>query len=92
MNPRPKRDRTNDNFLRATKNIIHRGDEMSRRYGADIYIVLRRKGRYYDSLAAVNVGSKPSSSSLIQRNPRTVNTNRGPSSLMLNRLDARPPS
>ncbi|KAK0628677.1 hypothetical protein B0T17DRAFT_523418 [Bombardia bombarda] len=48
MNPHPKRDRTNENFLRATKNIMHRGDEMSRRYGADIYIVLRRKGRYYD--------------------------------------------
>ncbi|KAK0701998.1 hypothetical protein B0T26DRAFT_735524 [Lasiosphaeria miniovina] len=26
---------------------MHRGNEMSRRYGADIYIVLRRKGRYY---------------------------------------------
>jgi len=48
INPRPKRDRTNENFLRATKNIMHRGDEMSRRYGADIYIVLRCKGRYYD--------------------------------------------
>jgi len=27
---------------------MHRGNEMSRRYGADIYIVLRRKGHYYD--------------------------------------------
>lgn len=48
MNPPAKRDRTNENFLRATKNILRRGDEMSRRYGADIYIVVRRKGRYYD--------------------------------------------
>ena len=48
MNPPANRDRTNENFLRATKNIMRRGDEMSRRYGADIYIVLRRKGRYYD--------------------------------------------
>lgn len=48
MNPRPKRDRTDENFLRATKNIMHRGDEMSRRYGVDICVVLRRKGRYYD--------------------------------------------
>lgn len=48
INPRPKRDRTNENFLRATKNIMHRGDEMSRRYGADIYIVLRLTGHYYD--------------------------------------------
>ncbi|KAK0619418.1 hypothetical protein B0T14DRAFT_519256 [Immersiella caudata] len=48
INPSPKRNRTNENFLRATKNIMHRGDEMSRRYGADIYIVLRCKGRYYN--------------------------------------------
>jgi len=48
MNSPPKRDRTNENFLRATKNIMRRGDEMSRRYRADIYIVLRCKGRYYD--------------------------------------------
>jgi hypothetical protein len=44
----PKRDRTSENFLRAAKSIMRRGDEMRRRYGADVYIVLRRNSRYYD--------------------------------------------
>ena len=48
MNPHSRRDRTNENFVRATKNIIRLGDEIRRRYRADICIVSRRKGHYYN--------------------------------------------
>ncbi|KAK2055563.1 hypothetical protein LY76DRAFT_185292 [Colletotrichum caudatum] len=47
--PLPRtRDRTNENFEKARENIMWRCDEISRRYQADVYIVLRRKHKHYE--------------------------------------------
>ena len=43
-----KRDRTGDNFTRASQRMMRRCNQMSRRYGADYYVLVRRKRRYYD--------------------------------------------
>ena len=43
-----KRDRTNDNFARATFRFMRRCDQLSRRYDADVYLLVRRKQRHYD--------------------------------------------
>jgi hypothetical protein len=50
MNPPSvsKRDRTNDNFARATFRFMKRCDQLSRRYDADVYLLVRRKQRHYD--------------------------------------------
>ncbi|KAK4119883.1 hypothetical protein N657DRAFT_649662 [Parathielavia appendiculata] len=45
---------------------MHRCDDISRRYGADVYIVLRRKGRYYDYSSSRDP-SFPLSSAEIER-------------------------
>jgi hypothetical protein len=43
-----KRDRTNENFRRAAQNIMWRCDEMSQQYQADVYILLQRRGQYFE--------------------------------------------
>jgi len=43
-----KRDRTADNFARATRRLMRRCDQINRRYGADVYLLVRRKYRYYE--------------------------------------------
>ncbi|KAH7137613.1 hypothetical protein EDB81DRAFT_656308 [Dactylonectria macrodidyma] len=43
-----KRDRTNENFSRATQRLMRRCDQLSDRYNADVYIVVRRNHRHYD--------------------------------------------
>lgn len=43
-----KRDRENENFRRASENIMWRCDEIRQRYRADAYILLRRGHRYYE--------------------------------------------
>lgn len=43
-----KRDRTSENFAKATYRLMRRCDQMSHRYGADFYVLVRRKCRYYD--------------------------------------------
>ena len=48
MEPLCKRDRTSDNFARATQRLMRRCDQISRRYDADVYILVRRKNRHYD--------------------------------------------
>lgn len=50
MNAEPpkKRDRTNDNFARAMRGLMKRSDRISRQFGADMYVLLRRKYRHYE--------------------------------------------
>ncbi|KAK4068834.1 hypothetical protein Purlil1_13708 [Purpureocillium lilacinum] len=43
-----KRDRTGDNFSRATNRLLKRCHQISRRYDADVYVCVRRKHRAYD--------------------------------------------
>ncbi|KAH7115721.1 hypothetical protein EDB81DRAFT_919670, partial [Dactylonectria macrodidyma] len=43
-----KRDRTNENFSRATQRLMRRCNQLSDRYNADVYIVVRRNHRHYD--------------------------------------------
>lgn len=43
-----KRDRTGDNFSRATTRMLKRCHQISRRYDADVYVFVRRKHRTYD--------------------------------------------
>ncbi len=45
---RKPRDRTVENFARATYRLMRRCDQISSRYNADVYIVLRRKCQHYD--------------------------------------------
>ncbi|KAH8652842.1 hypothetical protein BGZ61DRAFT_321730, partial [Ilyonectria robusta] len=42
------RDRTNENFSRATQRLMRRCNQLSDRYNADVYIVVRRNHRHYD--------------------------------------------
>jgi hypothetical protein len=48
----PKRDRSNENFKKAYKNIMGRCDDISSLYNADIYLLIRRRcsrsERYYE--------------------------------------------
>ena len=46
--PQLQRDRTGENFARATQRLMRRCDQLSRRYGADFYVVVRRQHRHYD--------------------------------------------
>ncbi|KAK1976179.1 hypothetical protein LZ30DRAFT_603985 [Colletotrichum cereale] len=50
LNQRPlkKRDRTNENFDKATKNLLSRCDHIRQRYGADVYIQVRRMHKHYE--------------------------------------------
>jgi len=43
-----KRDRTNENFQRAVKNVMRRCDEINRRYQADVYTLFYRNHRLYE--------------------------------------------
>ena len=43
-----KRDRTNENFRKAVEGIMRRGDKISQGYGADVYILLRRRNRHFE--------------------------------------------
>jgi hypothetical protein len=44
----PKRDRTNENFHKATSRLMRRGHQISRRYQAHVYIQVSRQRKYYD--------------------------------------------
>ncbi|PMB65158.1 hypothetical protein BM221_008514 [Beauveria bassiana] len=46
--PQSQRDRTGENFARATYRLMKRCDQLSRRYGADFYVLVRRQHRHYD--------------------------------------------
>ncbi|WQF77135.1 hypothetical protein CDEST_02149 [Colletotrichum destructivum] len=48
QHPPKKRDRTNENCDKAIKNIMWRCEQIRRRYGADLYIQVRYKHRYYE--------------------------------------------
>ncbi|WQF76290.1 hypothetical protein CDEST_01304 [Colletotrichum destructivum] len=50
LNQRPleKRDRTNENFDKAAKNLLSRCDQIRQRYGADVYIQVRRMHKHYE--------------------------------------------
>lgn len=43
-----KRDRSSENFARAMRRYMRRGDQMSRRYDTDVYILIRRNRCHYD--------------------------------------------
>lgn len=49
-----KRNRVNDNFIRAVWRIMRRCDGIRERYGADVYILLRRNGRHYEYNSSVD--------------------------------------
>ncbi|KAK2055574.1 hypothetical protein LY76DRAFT_577894 [Colletotrichum caudatum] len=46
--PPKKRNRTNENFNKATKNLLSRCDQIRQRYGADVYIQVRRGPKHYE--------------------------------------------
>ncbi|KAH7146952.1 hypothetical protein B0J13DRAFT_318784 [Dactylonectria estremocensis] len=43
-----KRDRTKENFTRAVQRLMRRCDQLSGRYGADFYIMVRQYRQHYD--------------------------------------------
>ncbi|KAK1973748.1 hypothetical protein LZ30DRAFT_742559 [Colletotrichum cereale] len=46
--PPKKRNRTNENFDKATKNLLSRCDQIQQRYDADVYIQVRRRHKHYE--------------------------------------------
>ncbi|KAK1460411.1 hypothetical protein CTAM01_17140 [Colletotrichum tamarilloi] len=42
-----KRDRSSENFVKATKNLLARCDRIREQYDADIYIAVHRSQRYF---------------------------------------------
>jgi hypothetical protein len=44
---KPKRDRTNENFGKCVKSVIKRTDNLWWKYQADVYLLVRRKGKIY---------------------------------------------
>ncbi|KAK2024534.1 hypothetical protein LX32DRAFT_643562 [Colletotrichum zoysiae] len=65
--PQPRtRDRTNENFEKARENIMWRCDEISRRYQADVYIVLRLKHKHYE-YSSIDAPSWPLSKADMER-------------------------
>ncbi|KAK2037615.1 hypothetical protein LZ31DRAFT_560280 [Colletotrichum somersetense] len=65
--PQPRtRDRTNENFEKARESIMWRCDEISRRYQADVYIVLRRKHKHYE-YSSIDAPSWPLSKADMER-------------------------
>jgi hypothetical protein len=60
-----KRDRTNDNFVRTTSRFMKRCDQMSRRYNADVYLLVRRKQRHFDYKSTDDPSFPPSSGDLV---------------------------
>ncbi|KAH7118382.1 hypothetical protein EDB81DRAFT_667942, partial [Dactylonectria macrodidyma] len=42
------RDRATENFTRAVQRLMRRCDQLSNRYGADFYIVVRQNHQHYD--------------------------------------------
>ncbi|KAM7184567.1 hypothetical protein V8F33_012903 [Rhypophila sp. PSN 637] len=65
-----KRDRTNENFARARNNTFQRCDKISRQYGADIYILVRRR-QYHDEYSSLDAPSWPPSKLELVRPERT---------------------
>ncbi|KAH6876710.1 hypothetical protein B0T10DRAFT_372279, partial [Thelonectria olida] len=49
--PMKRRDRTNENFSRAMQRLMRRCNQVSRRYGADVYIQVRQNRRYSDFIS-----------------------------------------
>jgi len=43
-----KRDRTNENFRRAVENGMRRWDRIGHPYQADVYVMVRRRGQYFE--------------------------------------------
>ena len=44
---RPKRDRTNQNFSKCTKSLLKKSNNLTR-YQADVYVLIRRKGKIWE--------------------------------------------
>lgn len=47
-----RRDRTRDNFVRAALRLMKRCDQISRRYSADVYILVRWQHKHYEYRSA----------------------------------------
>lgn len=43
-----RRDRTRDNLVRAVLRTLRRCDQLSRRYGADVYVLVRWQNKHYE--------------------------------------------
>ncbi|WQF84239.1 hypothetical protein CDEST_09253 [Colletotrichum destructivum] len=67
LNQRPleKRDRTNENF-KAAKNLLSRCDQIRQRYGADVYIQVRRMHKHYE-YTSLNEPSWPKTKTEMER-------------------------
>ena len=60
-----KRDRANENFTKATARLMKRCDQISRRYEADVYILVRRKHRHYEYNSADDSSFPPQPRDLV---------------------------
>ena len=50
-----KRNRTNENFHKATLRLMRRGHQISRRYQAHVYIQVSRQHKYYDYTSTTDI-------------------------------------
>jgi hypothetical protein len=76
QNVKLKRDRTNENFGKCVKTVTKQCDKLWWKYQADVYLLVRRKGkiRIYDT----NAGSfwLPTQEDIVSiRATRTINSN-----------------
>ena len=44
---KPKRDRTNENFLKCTNSLLEKSNNLTR-YQADVYLLIRRRGKLWE--------------------------------------------
>lgn len=61
-----KRDRTTYNFARAARRLMKRCHQMSHRYDAEVYLLLRRKYRYHEYNSATDSGFPCSPSQVVR--------------------------
>lgn len=71
-----KRDRANDYFRRAMGRLIQRCDQVSRRYNADVYILIRRRCRHYEYKSTEDPSFPPTSRYLVSLAARNLSPSR----------------
>ena len=61
-----KNKRTDEKFRNRKNNILKKGDELRLLCGADVYILLRRKGRLYEYKSIDRPSWPPSSEEIVR--------------------------
>jgi hypothetical protein len=60
-----RRDRSNDNFIRAALGLKNRCKKIGNKYNAEFYLLIRRKHQHYRYQSTTDLKFPPSSSELV---------------------------